>query len=118
MFLTLHIPILFFLLFTWLTLPSFASTHGLQNAAAIQRENIEALRDKYLGIRSTDSTTEIHRHKKRESIIKFKNPRANQFHVDGTRIPDGTSPSESCIFIISTPFMFQSTSTPEIHGLD
>ncbi|OSD05763.1 alpha/beta-hydrolase [Trametes coccinea BRFM310] len=60
---------------------------GMETAEAIQREQLERMRD-FLGPQaqpeghSTRSTSKI------ESLITFKNPRAREFFVDGTSIPD------------------------------
>ncbi|KAL7285862.1 hypothetical protein ACG7TL_000973 [Trametes sanguinea] len=59
----------------------------METAEAIQREQLERMRD-FLGPQaqpeghSTRSTSKI------ESLITFKNPRAREFFVDGTSIPD------------------------------
>lgn len=89
MLFALHFQVLIFLASLWSALPCAASTHGLQNAAAIQREHVQTLKDKYLGVKNLDSSTDKHQNKKRQSLIQFKNPKAKEFHVDGTKIPDG-----------------------------
>jgi carboxypeptidase D len=56
---------------------------GMENAIDIQREQLEHLRD-FLGpVAITGQPT------KRQDSIMFSNPAAEQFFVDGTKIPDG-----------------------------
>ena len=63
---------------------SGSAMEGIDEAAAIQREQIERMRD-FLGPRG-----EVRRDiAKREAPISFSNPRAKEFFVDGTTIPDG-----------------------------
>jgi carboxypeptidase D len=56
---------------------------GLEDAMAIQREQLERLGD-FLGPMNQPSSTP-----KRQSSITFSSPGAQQFFVDGTTIPDG-----------------------------
>ncbi|KAK7057503.1 carboxypeptidase [Favolaschia claudopus] len=58
------------------------ATEALTNAMDIQREQIERFAD-FLGPMNAASST----HAKRESTITFSNPAAEQFFVDGTKIP-------------------------------
>ena len=59
---------------------------GMDEAAAIQREQIERLRS-FLGPEVGGVAEQ--NVAKREAPISFSNPRANDFFVDGTKIPDG-----------------------------
>ena len=64
-----------------------SAMEGMEAAQNIQREQLDRLRD-FLGPVPSDvpapGTVA-----KRESPISFSNPRANEFFVDGTKIPDG-----------------------------
>ena len=63
---------------------SGSAMEGLEEAANFQREHIQNMRS-FLGPPVREDQLE----KRAESIITFKNPKAKQFHVDGTKIPDG-----------------------------
>lgn len=54
----------------------------MEDAMAIQREQLERLND-FLGPMNQPSTAP------KPSSITFSNPAAEQFFVDGTKIPDG-----------------------------
>jgi carboxypeptidase D len=58
---------------------------GMEDALDIQREQLEHLKD-FLG----PVPTTYHSTKRQDSIM-FSNPAAEQFFVDGTKIPDGQS---------------------------
>ena len=62
-----------------------SAMEGMDEAAAIQREQIERMRD-FLGPRVEEFGQTM---AKRESPISFSNPKAKEFFVDGTTIPDG-----------------------------
>ena len=64
---------------------SGSAMEGMDEAAAIQREQIERMRD-FLGPRAEEVGRAM---AKREAPISFSNPRAREFFVDGTTIPDG-----------------------------
>ena len=69
----------------------FAGTamEGMETAEAIQREQLDRLRD-FLGpIQPPQAEPDRGTVAKREAPISFSNPRANEFFVDGTKIPDG-----------------------------
>lgn len=58
---------------------------GLADAANFQIEHMQNMRS-FLG-----PPEELHaRNEKREPMLTFRNPKAAKFHVDGTKIPDGT----------------------------
>ena len=59
---------------------------GLEEAANFQAEQLERMRS-FLGPQLQDAP----QLSKREPIMTFKNPKAKEFHVDGTKIPDGRS---------------------------
>ena len=61
---------------------------GMETAEAIQREQLERMRD-FLGPRASMEESEVGKTvAKREAPIAFSNPRAREFFVDGTKIPD------------------------------
>ncbi len=57
---------------------------GLEEAANFQAEQLENLRS-FLGPQSDQPAQNV----KRDSTITFKNPKAEKFFVDGTKLPDG-----------------------------
>ena len=57
---------------------------GFEEAANLQLEHLQNMRD-FLGPPTPDAS----KIGKRESTVTFRNPRAQQFFVDGTKIPDG-----------------------------
>jgi hypothetical protein len=64
---------------------SGSAMEGLEEAANFQAEQLGRMRS-FLG----PAQSEEPQHSKRaEPIITFNNPKAKQFHVDGTKIPDG-----------------------------
>ena len=72
-----------------------SAMEGMEIAESIQREQLERMRD-FLGPRASfDSSQSAETPdaekvvKKREAPISFANPRAREFFVDGTKIPDG-----------------------------
>ncbi|KAL4245091.1 Carboxypeptidase [Abortiporus biennis] len=74
---------------TALTTPSWgrfsgSAMEGFEEAANFQAEQLERMRDFMGPTISSDSEPTI---VKRESAITFKNPKAQQFFVDGTKIP-------------------------------
>lgn len=64
---------------------SGSAMEGLEEAANFQAGQLERMRS-FLGPSQAPDASQL---EKREPIISFKNPRANEFHVDGTKIPDG-----------------------------
>lgn len=65
---------------------------GMEIAESIQREQLERIRD-FLGPDVSTNTAEVGKTvAKREAPIAFSNPRAKEFFVDGTKIPDGICP--------------------------
>lgn len=58
---------------------------GMEEAANFQIEHLEQMRS-FLGPQASEQAAQ---HTKREPIMTFSNPKAKQFHVDGTKIPDG-----------------------------
>lgn len=69
---------------------SGSAMEGMDTAEAIQREQLDRLRD-FLGPDTAPSGGHTARSDtKKESLINFRNPRAKEFFVDGTTIPDGT----------------------------
>ena len=63
---------------------SGSAMEGLEEAANFQVEQLERMRS-FLGPQPEDAP----QLSKREPVMTFKNPKAKQFHVDGTKIPDG-----------------------------
>lgn len=65
---------------------------GMKGAMDIQREQIERMRD-FLGpvvdTQSAESPEKRQQTEKKGSTITFRNPAAQKFFVDGTKIPDG-----------------------------
>ena len=62
---------------------------GMETAEAIQREQLERLRD-FLGPQvSSEEGHTVRSESRIESPINFRNPRAREFFVDGRSIPDG-----------------------------
>ncbi len=66
---------------------------GMETAESIQREQLERMRD-FLGPRASfdaepEDEPEEPTVKRREAPISFANPRAREFFVDGTKIPEG-----------------------------
>lgn len=57
---------------------------GLEEAANFQAEQLERMRS-FLGPSQPASDPQL---QKREPIMTFKSPKAQKFHVDGTKIPD------------------------------
>ncbi len=57
-------------------------------AVDIQKESLERLRD-FLGPNSIPGATAEKRAAAPPPTIEFKNPKAQEFFVDGTKIPDG-----------------------------
>ena len=63
---------------------------GLDKAMAMQRTNRERLHQMF-SYRTPDSSAgRVVRKRKDGSPVTFANKVADQFHVDGTKIPDGT----------------------------
>lgn len=58
---------------------------GFEEAANFQLEHLESMRS-FLGPPTAEDASQ---HSKRDSTITFKNPRAQQFFVDGSKLPDG-----------------------------
>ena len=76
---------------------------GMDEALAIQHEQMLRMRD-FLGPQVEAVGQAM---TKRDSKVTFKNPKAKQFHVDGTKIPEG----EYLLLMVaadrrSTPFPF------------
>ena len=63
---------------------SGSAMEGMDTAESIQREQLERMRD-FLAPRMEVGKTVA----KREAPITFSHPRAKEFFVDGTTIPDG-----------------------------
>ena len=64
---------------------------GMETAENIQRAQLDRLRD-FLGpIQPPQADPVTGTVAKREAPISFANPRAKEFFVDGTKIPDGSS---------------------------
>lgn len=57
---------------------------GMEDAMAIQREQLERMRD-FLGPIPEPAVSK----RQQASTVTFSNPAAEQFFVDGTTIPDG-----------------------------
>ena len=53
-----------------------------------QRERLERLTS-FLGPDASEPSEPLGQLAKRESLITFRNPKAQEFFVDGTKIPDG-----------------------------
>ncbi len=66
---------------------------GMETAENIQREQIDRLHD-FLGPVPSDPAPGTVA--KREAPISFSNPRAKEFFVDGTKIPDGALFKHNC----------------------
>lgn len=64
---------------------------GMDESIAIQREGLQRMRD-FLGASPFESDALPRRSPQEEATITFSNPAAEQFLVDGTKIPDGESP--------------------------
>lgn len=62
---------------------------GMDESMAIQREGLERLRD-FLGPNSFPDSQPVKRAAP-PPTISFRNPEAQKFFVDGTKIPDGTN---------------------------
>ncbi|KAI0825257.1 alpha/beta-hydrolase [Trametes gibbosa] len=60
---------------------------GMDTAEAIQREQLDRLRD-FLGPQITPESHNVRSESRIESPITFRNPRAREFFVDGRSIPD------------------------------
>lgn len=65
---------------------SGSAMEGMDAAEAIQREQLQRMSD-FLG----PHVEQVKSVAKREAPIAFRNPRAKEFFVDGTKIPDGES---------------------------
>ena len=71
-----------------------SAMEGMETAENIQREQLDRLRD-FLGpVQPEPATGTV---AKREAPISFSNPRAKEFFVDGTKIPDGEYNNCYCI---------------------
>ncbi|OBZ69475.1 Serine-type carboxypeptidase F [Grifola frondosa] len=70
----------------WAMRSSGGAFEGMDIAEAIQREQIDRMLD-FLG--PLPESPSPQKPVKRESQFTFSNPRANEFFVDGTKIPDG-----------------------------
>ena len=89
---SLKLLLSFFLLYaTGACVARFAGSamEGMEIAESIQREQLERLRD-FLGPHESSDNEEVGKTvAKREALISFSHPRAKEFFVDGTKIPDG-----------------------------
>ncbi|CDO70948.1 hypothetical protein BN946_scf184829.g57, partial [Trametes cinnabarina] len=65
-----------------------SAMEGMETAEAIQREQLERMRE-FLGPQAQPESHATRSTSRIESLITFKNPRAREFFVDGTSIPDG-----------------------------
>ena len=63
---------------------------GMETAENIQRAQLDRLRD-FLGPIQPQADPVTGTVAKREAPISFANPRAKEFFVEGTKIPDGSS---------------------------
>lgn len=57
---------------------------GMKEAASIQRETLARLHNDFLG-----PSSEYVKREETSSTITFHNPKAKEFFVDGTTLPDG-----------------------------
>lgn len=64
---------------------SGSAMEGMEEAANFQADQLERMRS-FLGPQTPEQPSQP---VKREPIMTFRNPKARQFHVDGTKIPDG-----------------------------
>lgn len=65
-----------------------SAMEGMEEAANFQIQHRLEMARGFLG---PPQAEEPAAHQKREPIMTFRNPKARQFHVDGTKIPDGAS---------------------------
>ena len=67
---------------------SGSAMEGLEEAANFQLEQRARMRDFMASSQAAQAQAQAPL-KKREPIITFKNPKANEFHVDGSKLPLG-----------------------------